>query len=441
MTAVVGILNKRGVALAADSAVTRSRVYQGDRVKKITKNGNKLIRISEITPISVMITGNADFLRNPWDIIIRRYRQERGDIPHSTVEACVHDLFDYISSNNILWSSDVIGRWIESILDELFTEIDKKIQFGVKVCKEDETLAKPKTYIKTFISLLRKKRGFELKNGLCPHFEEYTIDLFRDYAKKILDLWFVDKTITKPYTAEVISGIREELEMSLLTRLSTAGIEQDKSHKMDSHTKLVFAGYGVDQEYPSLVSTNVCGGFDNKVNYYIQEKDVICISDDKPIAICPFAQKDISVSIMRGIHIDWFRKILNGLEDVSNSMIFDAFDDNEGGSREEFYRMLKEVEYKDLMDKTSKSIKRQLFKNQRVWENKLKDCDLKTLALLAEDMINLTCFQRIVTFQPEGVGGLVDVAVITKNDGFSWLNRKSWYHNKDVNGQYGKLGI
>ena len=37
MTAVVGILNRRGAAIAADSAVTRHR---GSKGEKITKNGN-----------------------------------------------------------------------------------------------------------------------------------------------------------------------------------------------------------------------------------------------------------------------------------------------------------------------------------------------------------------------------------------------------------------
>jgi hypothetical protein len=30
---------------------------------------------------------------------------------------------------------------------------------------------------------------------------------------------------------------------------------------------------------------------------------------------------------------------------------------------------------------------------------------------------------------------------ITKNEGFTWLSRKSWYHHKDISGQYGVLGV
>ena len=53
MTTVVGILNKKGVAIAADSAVTRTPV-RGE--SKYTKNGNKMIRLCEAVPISVMLT-------------------------------------------------------------------------------------------------------------------------------------------------------------------------------------------------------------------------------------------------------------------------------------------------------------------------------------------------------------------------------------------------
>jgi hypothetical protein len=63
------------------------------------------------------------------------------------------------------------------------------------------------------------------------------------------------------------------------------------------------------------------------------------------------------------------------------------------------------------------------------------------MARLAENLIAMTSFERHMTFSPEGVGGPIDLAVITKNDGFVWLNRKSWYHHKDVGGRYGKFGV
>ena len=70
----------------------------------------------------------------------------------------------------------------------------------------------------------------------------------------------------------------------------------------------------------------------------------------------------------------------------------------------------------------------------------IKQFDLQKMACLAENLIKATELHRKITFQQEEVGGLVDLAVITKNDGFQWLNRKSWYE-PSKGGRYGKFGI
>jgi nitric oxide synthase oxygenase domain/subunit len=49
------------------------------------------------------------------------------------------------------------------------------------------------------------------------------------------------------------------------------------------------------------------------------------------------------------------------------------------------------------------------------------------LAVMAETLVNLTSFKRRVTHDPETVGGPVDVAVISKGDGFIWIKRKHYF--------------
>ncbi|MGP3662252.1 hypothetical protein ACTU9R_35435 [Burkholderia gladioli] len=46
---------------------------------------------------------------------------------------------------------------------------------------------------------------------------------------------------------------------------------------------------------------------------------------------------------------------------------------------------------------------------------------------MAESLVNLTTFKRRVTPVPESVGGPVDVAVISKGDGFIWIKRKHYF--------------
>ena len=49
------------------------------------------------------------------------------------------------------------------------------------------------------------------------------------------------------------------------------------------------------------------------------------------------------------------------------------------------------------------------------------------LASMAETLVNLTSFKRKVTVTPETVSEPIDVAVISKSDGFIWIKRKSYF--------------
>jgi hypothetical protein len=49
------------------------------------------------------------------------------------------------------------------------------------------------------------------------------------------------------------------------------------------------------------------------------------------------------------------------------------------------------------------------------------------LASMAESLVNLTSLKRRVSLQAETVGGPVDVAVISRSDGFIWIKRKEYF--------------
>ena len=54
------------------------------------------------------------------------------------------------------------------------------------------------------------------------------------------------------------------------------------------------------------------------------------------------------------------------------------------------------------------------------------------LAAMAESLVNLTSFKRRISREAETVGGPIDVAVVSKGDGFIWIKRKH-YFNKELN--------
>ena len=440
MTAVVAILNKKGVALAADSAVTRTK----GRNEKVTKNGNKMIRLSNVVPICVMLTGNGSFLRTQWDIIIRHYRQHRGDIKHETVEACMHDFFRYIADNNLFVDQEFVLHRTKMELSYLFKSIDGNINENIKKRDEDGCLTSPRSYQRAFVKLLNQYSKSWLKNGVCPQFTDYALEKFDEYTKNIFVEFFEENCYNEDVffqfgriPQEVLTSLHEPLARTLLIRLTTRRDDDE------DRANLIFSGYGDKQDYPSLVSTIVCEGFDNRVNYHVQPSDIIYISDKRPVAICPFAQADVINSILTGSHRNFIRQVadvVNNSFDSWNNFFFDSIEDDDIDFIE-FREKLEEVKTDDLLHDFYKQMNRNQDTSRHQWVKALENYDLQSMAALAESLIDLTGFHRILTFQQEGVGGPVDVAVISKSDGYVWLNRKSWYHHKDIGGQYGKLGV
>lgn len=59
--------------------------------------------------------------------------------------------------------------------------------------------------------------------------------------------------------------------------------------------------------------------------------------------------------------------------------------------------------------------------------NAVSNLSKEDLAEMAESLIYLTYLKRRITFAEESVGGPVDVAVISKGDGFVWIKRKHYF--------------
>ena len=432
MTAVVGILNRQGVALAADSAVTRQR----NKGEKITKNGNKMMRLSNVVPVCVMVTGNADFLGTPWELIIRVYRRSRGNIEHVTVEEAAHDFFRFVSETPSLWPERIAASYLKRLANSVFCDILSLLEYDNER-KPDGMMKRPATFIKSFLRELKRENCISLKNGLCPLDKDYGLNKFKQAAKSVFDYLFEvwNRDEDGAYLPdEVLNAIRPAFEQTLFYRLFSLT-------DTNATAELIFSGFGTAEGFPSLVPIKVTEGFDSQVNYHVNPDEIVRINDSHPVAVCPFAQKDVTKSLLRGIHARWSQDLLDRLDMALDPFCSEIFDLGDSQLNGEFLDGLLDVSMTDKCRRIIPDGIRFLDKKQRNWEKNLKDYDLKALAELAESLIDLTGFHRILTFEQEGVGGPVDLAVISKNDGFTWLRRKSWYHHCDIGGRYGAMGV
>lgn len=192
--------------------------------------------------------------------------------------------------------------------------------------------------------------------------------------------------------------------------------------------------------FPSLYEYHVLGIIHNVRKYKLNEISIISIDNGNTAAILPFAQQEMVHSIMSGVDPALLRHLNENLgqlfynfSDLINKIIdnyeldirldknsIDAFNEVGKGISEELSSSLEEFQQNEYINPILGMV------------SMLPKDDL---AFMAEALVNITSFKRKITIDAETVGGPIDVAIISKNDGFVWIRRKH-YFNPDLNHNY-----
>ena len=53
--------------------------------------------------------------------------------------------------------------------------------------------------------------------------------------------------------------------------------------------------------------------------------------------------------------------------------------------------------------------------------------NIEDMTNMAESLVSMTNLQRHISSSEESVGGPIDVAVITRSEGFIWIKHKQWF--------------
>ncbi|WP_406827427.1 hypothetical protein [Pediococcus inopinatus] len=107
MTAEVGILNKQGVVIAADSAVT----IGGQRVYNTS---NKVFILGKSHSVGLMTFGNAEFMNVPWQIIFKRFNNNIKAVPLKKLEDYAEKLIDFVRNDTELHDKASMINYVES---------------------------------------------------------------------------------------------------------------------------------------------------------------------------------------------------------------------------------------------------------------------------------------------------------------------------------------
>ncbi|EPK9335035.1 TPA: hypothetical protein MD987_006173, partial [Klebsiella pneumoniae] len=149
-------------------------------------------------------------------------------------------------------------------------------------------------------------------------------------------------------------------------------------------------------------------------------------SDPDNSVIIPFASEDEVFTFVRGFNNSIINFMGNTVSQLSNVILENL---RERGVNDE----ISEQKLISLKDDIIDRVQRYCDENftQKV-TNMLTSLSKKDLSYMAESLVNLSAFKLKISDSYETVGGPIDVAIISKTDGFVWIKRKL-YFDKNLN--------
>lgn len=193
---------------------------------------------------------------------------------------------------------------------------------------------------------------------------------------------------------------------------------------------LVIAGFGRTEKLPALTGFALDGFVGAHLKF--QNNADAAIKAQNRAVIIPFAQKDMVVRFMEGIDskyrgfleksfsdliVDTATAVLEKYHDPGIDL--DAAKADVAKLSTDAFQHFKEEAISYRMDKFSSPI-----------IDMVSSLPKEELASMAEALVNLTSLKRRISRDRETVGGPVDVAVISKGDGFIWVKRKHYFDPK-----------
>lgn len=390
MTAIIGVMNKHAVAIAADSAVTLG----GGR--KVLNSANKLFSLSKYHPVAVAIYGNAELVGTPWEIIIKEYRKNLKEKSFPKVNDYVDDFFDFLKQK----------RYYCYDPNEALNHIK---QFILGFCNDlcQNFGNNPTQLTRVFINF-------------CNNIQPDYLDGFSDDTED-----FLHKNLSRELNT-CIQGLKksgltlnyDEAKQMLVNAL-TKGIPLFIS------SGLVFTGYGEEEIFPSIFSCEV--GFIINDVLAIRRQEPVRINNTNHASICPFAQTDVMHTILSGISPQVQSIYANCLATTIRSFT-GQLATTVSSTNPSLAKQIQGISI-DPFVQSFMNLSQQAQLNQYTapFIKSVEGLEKEDLSDFAESLITLTSLKRKVSPDQETVGGPVDVMVISKGDGIIWMKRKHYF--------------
>lgn len=408
LTAEIVIMNKHGLSLAADSAITSGQ----EGVRKVYNSANKLFSLSEQHPIGMMVYGSASFMEVPWDIILKTFSNKLGNKKFMHLSDYMNYFLEFLQEEKRFYHEEVeeiiVYRTFTTIIKEVVKEVESNMEEKDPInrrTEQDYLTDSLQHCVKKYISYYKKK-------------DSYIRMDYESFVKKF-------KHVVEEICNEVIPHKASE---ELLEHLNSLAFEVVKRDFFSiGSSGFVIVGYGEKEIFPLLLNYRLEGFVFEQLKYKKLEEKKISYTydqDDGTASISAFGQREMVDSFIEGIEPNMeeamfgiLDKVLKNYHNQMQQLL------NITLTKEQVQQLQKmgNTVYESISDAVDE------YKENYYLQPLLgvvRSLPVRELAEMTETLINLTSFKRRVTRVTESVGPPIDVAVITKGDGFVWVRRK-----------------
>lgn len=417
MTSEVVVMNRLAVALAADSAVTAASQ------KKVHNSANKLFMLSASEPVGVMVYNNAALMSLPWETLIKEYRRFLGDRHFDRLDDYGEDFIAFIGRQTDAFPREAQKHFfldlVASHFDQIVQEIRRKLDLAQSAFTdpvEDREAERGAIYRETIEGFAAEWRSLARCDALS---DQAGMNLATECSSEVAQLTTKKFKIPNPQLGST--------EVMALRQLAIDLVDKDRI-PVQTLTGLVIAGFGRKDYYPVLQEFAVGDVYEDKLK--IQRKPLVRIDDEKATHVAAFADSDTANAFLNGIPPEFERKILKWAYDVTEHLSEAMMTKAKGMSvanKKELGTELADLR-EELLVKFVDNIED--HKNQNyVWqaEDAIFNLPKDELAHVAAALVNINLLKKRMSMSLETVGGPIDVAVISKGDGFIWIDRKHYF--------------
>jgi hypothetical protein len=361
--------------------------------------------------------------------VFKAFRRELGSTSYSTLSTYAGELLKFIRDHDQMFPTEARKRVVEersglmmlSLREEILEQVESRLDAGNTLNERAVKLLVTDVVTPFHDRWNGAERCANVTEDLEDEFGGRNEELF----DRVIEQTLQDIPLSRRTRQKVI-----DLCVWVNTRYG-----EEFHHLFESG--FVVAGFGAEEFFPAMEAFRVTGVPDHSFLHW-REDERTSRWRDAPgdSGIVPFAQKEMVQNFMDGIDPSFANEVFKALHGLLRQMP-DMVDESLDSVQ------LSESDGEKLRDAGEQAVRKFADAVRQYQKQEFVDPVLEVvkilpkdeLAAMARSFVNLTSFKRRVSQQLETVGGPVDVAVISKGDGFIWIDRKQ-YFDPELNPRY-----